>query len=93
MMALDLERCFTEDAPTVKEAVTKAWRAYVSASMGEDASTWEPDALRVTAQHDPELTCLTDLPDHTDEPLVVVDIDRMRCPMGFVAPVMQMSDL
>lgn len=87
MMALDLERCFTAEAPTVKEAVETAWRAYVSASTGEDASGWEPDDLRVTTQQDQELQALQPVPDHTDHPLVVVDVDRMLCPMGFVVPV------
>ena len=83
----DLERFFTVEADTVKEAVLRCWRLSVGASCGEDASTWTPDGLKVTAQDDPQMTCLTDPPDHADRALVVVDQDRMTIPCGFVVPV------
>jgi hypothetical protein len=87
-MALDLERCFMAESSTVKEAVVEAWRAYASMSTGEDASTWEATPfLEVTTQQDQELKNRQPLPDHTDEPLVVVDIDRLVSPMGFVIKV------
>jgi hypothetical protein len=82
----DLERFFTVEADTVKEAVTRCWRLSVGASCGEDASSWEPEGVRVTAQDDPRMTRITALPDHADRPLVVVDQGRMTIPCGFVTP-------
>jgi hypothetical protein len=83
----DLERFFTVEADTVKEAVVRCWRRSVAASCGlVSANDWKPDGLKVTAQDDPQMTCLTDPPDHTDRPLVVVDQDRMVIACGFVVP-------
>lgn len=82
----DLERIFTTEGPTVKEAVTECWRLSVSASCGEDASTWDPDDVRVSTQTDVTCSNAQPLPDHTDEPLVIWDLGRMTYPSGFVVP-------
>jgi len=81
-----LQRLISAEAPTVKEAVTKAWRENVSAACHEDTSDWDPYQVRVTLPTDEHMARCKKLPDHTDTPLVVVDIEG-PCPMGFVVPI------
>ncbi len=94
LFAMDLERVYTVSARTCKEAVTRAWRACAQDRHGEDedVTSWEPDDLRLATTNNELLTnndpySLSPLEDHMGGTCVIVDLGRMKVPLGFVRKI------
>ena len=83
-----MERMYTCQAASAKQAVILAWKAAMQDQMGEDedVSVWVPDDLRVTSPSDEEFKQLLPLPDKVDF-AVIVDCGRMTMACGFVRKV------
>lgn len=83
-----VERMYTVQAGTARQAVTLAWRAAMQDQVGEDedVTSWTPDDLMVTSPSDEEFKRLLPLPDKVDF-AVLVDRGRMTMACGFVRKV------
>jgi len=80
-----MERIYTAQASTARDAVTLAWKAAMQDQVGESEDvSWTPDGLFVTSPSDERFERLLPLPDAVDFAVVVAGM-TMAC--GFVRKV------